>query len=83
MATNVRWRRPQELKLEQLLDGDPIERGRDSVEKRREEERISSELEEFSIGSEGLKDPRTLSNSDGENAKPPAIIPLETEVCPL
>ena len=67
-----------------MPDGEAIERGRDSVQRTVEEERISTELEEFAIGSEGLKDPRPLpGHSHRGKSKEPAVIPLETEVCDL
>ena len=74
------------LDINPLLDNNdkPILRGQDSIERKSEEERISTELEEFSIGSEGLKDPRILcrhSNPENGQSKPPQVIPLETEVC--
>merc|ERR1712228_636145 len=82
MQTTIKWMHPQKMHLDEILDSDskPIERGRDSKEKKVQKERIMQEMEEFSIGTDNLKDPKSLSSNQCiKSTQKPVIIPLESE----
>jgi len=84
MAPTIKWTFPYKLQLEtyQDIDGNAIELGRDSVEKNTQSERVQGELEEFSIGSEHLKDPKSLASNRQTvptAQQKPCNIPLENE----
>lgn len=83
MAPMLSWTFPQKLSVPPIVDGDaqPVLPGRDSEERKKQKERVSGELEEFSIGAETLKEPKSLpSNRESvSSSAKPVIIPLETE----
>eukprot|EP01084_Bolivina_argentea_P007069 13308_1 len=83
MVPSQKWYSPQRMHIDVIYDGDQkcvIERGRDSEQKRIQKERVSVELEEFSIGTEKLKDPKSLASNQYNKTKiTPKVIPLESE----
>ena len=83
MQTTIKWTHPQMMQMEEILDSDskPIERGRESKEKKVQKERIMQEMEEFSIGTDNLKDPKSLSSNQSiKSTQKAVVIPLESEV---
>ena len=89
MLTTVKWYYPTKLSLQPIQSSmnekDFVSPGSESKEKKTQKERESSELEEFSIGSENLKEPKSLPSHNAsllETNKSTTIpvIPLESEV---